>query len=476
MTSSSSMPRATVREDSFPDNLDLDMADMNAAAAEYETDASPPSDEANGFLEEGRRVFAQITKTKKLKMKTKLVIGRVADSGDSLVASTKCTIHAPASLILAYLMGVHSRTRSTLRSKSILDEYTESSELHCKKGFAVFHAPYPLKDREAPGAMCWEKTSGGYFYCNTCCELQSRPRSHEFVRMTATRAFRLTSPADLSTTTVEMALCLDLGGFIPKRVSNAIVIPQSTSTSMNMLMFFAHCRATDDYNEAGANELGQIIMFKVKSSHNHNIALNTFIDRTTVLRIAHVKYDWLDELLFHVIKNKVSIPSISKLPPLASFSREDARKAGRSMGVLLLSNASSEAAVDEFILAVPALAEFAAEFRWFRPFMNAVTREVMSGATLGLVFRAYSGAALSFLDTVSDVYMIVLYFRSGRTAYAWIMVFMISLNISMTILMSFIQRRKHPKRWSLLAVDVLWIVTFVKPGVAAYRVVATDTR
>ena len=62
--------------------------------------------------------------------------------------------------------------------------------------------------------------------------------------------------------------------------------------------------------------------------------------------------------------------------PLVALSANEAGRIGRSLVMLLMSNATGEAAVDEHIMMFPALGGLDREFNWFRPLMDAIATEL----------------------------------------------------------------------------------------------------
>jgi len=80
-------------------------------------------------------------------------------------------------------------------------------------------------------------------------------------------------------------------------------------------------------------------------------------------------------------------------------------------------------------------------------------------------------AALSYMDTISDIFVIRDYLRSGDTAGAYSLMAMIGLSIALQLLLAFLQNRKKSKR--ALIWELLIVLSGLKPAVDAYRV-ATD--
>ncbi|GMI39207.1 hypothetical protein TeGR_g10090 [Tetraparma gracilis] len=65
-----------------------------------------------------------------------------------------------------------------------------------------------------------------------------------------------------------------------------------------------------------------------------------------------------------------------------------------------------EPAVGEWVGRYPALKELEEEYSWFRPMMDTIAQRLLESVSWGLKMRLYTGASLSTLDMVSDLYMI----------------------------------------------------------------------
>jgi hypothetical protein len=152
-------------------------------------------------------------------------------------------------------------------------------------------------------------------------------------------------------------------------------------------------------------ELGRLLYYQLSKARKNDDELreelNTFIERTTVLRECEYKYRFLDELLFHILKNKVSTPHPPSPPKhrhqpqtqtrvgavqsnfavntkLSSLTSNEAGRIGKSLVMLLMTNPTSGVATDEYVFKYPALEELAAECRWFKPMLVAIAEELMS--------------------------------------------------------------------------------------------------
>ena len=73
-------------------------------------------------------------------------------------------------------------------------------------------------------------------------------------------------------------------------------------------------RPAADFDEGDGVQLGRLLCYSLskvrKNADELREELNTFIERATVLRECAYKHRFLDELLFHIIKNKTKLGAV----------------------------------------------------------------------------------------------------------------------------------------------------------------------
>jgi hypothetical protein len=184
----------------------------------------------------------------------------------------------------------------------------------------------------------------------------------------------------------------------------------------------------------------------------------------------------MDEFLFHIIRNKMKIgasqTSFVVNTHLVALTANEAGRIARSFPMVMMANVSAEAAVDEFIVTYQALGELDREYAWFRSMLAAIATEVMNAVAWGVKFRAYLGAGVSFGDMASDAYMIRTFYETSRPGVARSLLAMVLLNLAFQLSLVYLQTNglKSKDRWRTILVEVLSVVTFVKPGLDAFRV------
>ena len=91
--------------------------------------------------------------------------------------------------------------------------------------------------------------------------------------------------------------------------------------------------------------------------------------------------------------------------------------------------------------------------------------------TPGVQARAGIGAAVSFADLLSDAFVVKTYLDAGQKGDAVALMAMVGVNLLSQLAMVMLQNKGLKKdKWKTVLVETLTVITFVKPGVDAYRV------
>jgi hypothetical protein len=103
--------------------------------------------------------------------------------------------------------------------------------------------------------------------------------------------------------------------------------------------------------------------------------------------------------------------------------------------------------------------------------MNAVAGAILAQVAWGVKFRAWLGAGVSAADGLSDAYMIKTFYDMGDTANAKGLLAMVGANLATQGVIVYAQCQGLKKnRWRTALFEMLTVVSFVKPGIDAYRV------
>ena len=102
--------------------------------------------------------------------------------------------------------------------------------------------------------------------------------------------------------------------------------------------------------------------------------------------------------------------------------------------------------------------------------VGGVAQEILARVSWGLMFRAYFGAGISFMDLASDSYRVRAFFKTGRSGAGYALVGMVGGNLVFQLLFVIAQTAGLTKnKWRTMFIEILSVVSFTKPGWDAYR-------
>jgi hypothetical protein len=100
--------------------------------------------------------------------------------------------------------------------------------------------------------------------------------------------------------------------------------------------------------------------------------------------------------------------------------------------------------------------------------MDTVAQRLLESVSWGLKMRLYTGAGLSTLDLITDIYMIYTYATTGQQGTALSLAVMVGLCLLLQLLGVFMNTRKAPKKVMLR--ETLVVLSGIAPGIHAMRV------
>jgi hypothetical protein len=100
--------------------------------------------------------------------------------------------------------------------------------------------------------------------------------------------------------------------------------------------------------------------------------------------------------------------------------------------------------------------------------MDTIAQRLLESVSWGLKMRLYTGASLSTLDMVSDLYMIYRYTVSGQKGTALSLGIMVALNLLGQLFLVAVQTKKASGK--LLLKEMLIVLSGLAPGIHAVRV------
>ncbi|GMI27683.1 hypothetical protein TeGR_g8672, partial [Tetraparma gracilis] len=117
------------------------------------------------------------------------------------------------------------------------------------------------------------------------------------------------------------------------------------------------------------------------------------------------------------------------------------------------------------------MVELFEKYPWVEEMVETMGEELLKNAAWGLWFRVITGSGLSMVDLATDINMIRVYFgEEGQEGYGWMMLGMVLASMGLQLVVVMIQNRKAG--WGTLLREVLIVVSGLKPGVDAKRVVS----
>jgi hypothetical protein len=398
-----------------------------------------------------------------------------------MITRVGVTIRAPIKHCLAYC-GYHNEQYQevlTADDPNLLRDCAFDRTPRCHYYINQFQIPFPLANRELLARCVWEKLPDGSFHFGCISAPHpDYPVTPNFVRMSVARSVKFVAISPTLTKAVFTSE-INLGGSIPRAINDSITVPALAGTPLNMMNYFACVRDPDAYTRDDATELGKLTFLSLYPLQGRReelrVAVTKMIARNDAFRAFQAKYEFLDECLYHIVRNKMKIGAAQAEyvvnAPLAALTPIAAGHIARSFPKLLMSNVNGEAAVDEFVLSYPALGEMDDEFTWFRPMMVAVANELASKVAYGVKVRAGIGGSFSMLDLVSDVAIISEYIATGRMGFAYLLIGMVAANISFQLIIVWIntQGLTENKLRTMLP-EMLATLLFIKPGLDVWKV------
>jgi hypothetical protein len=100
--------------------------------------------------------------------------------------------------------------------------------------------------------------------------------------------------------------------------------------------------------------------------------------------------------------------------------------------------------------------------------MDTIAQRLLESVGWGLKMRLYTGAGLSTMDLLSDMYMIYTYATTKQQGTATSLAVMVGLCLLAQLFLVWVQARKGPRR--VMLKEMLIVLSGLKPGIDAKRV------
>jgi len=419
------------------------------------------SEEENALLEEGEKHFADFKemRAKSLKMASPLTTGEIAfkkEDGHAWGCSTT-TVRASPEEVLAFMWDTTSRSarREDDLEKSVEEQVNEHNMLvyNNKRSHKI------IADRDFLGRAVWKKKEGGGFVLVTSPEeSEARPLTDNVVRGKNPSAARIKRKNDKETT-LEYLFQIGFGGSLPTWLTNSYV-GSSACYVTEIQEYFQELRKMEDYDADDGKALGVRLMHpggaKGKKPWRK---VRGVVEKHRSLKKLSLEYDWLVGFLEEVVRGRW-VTSESLSTKLECLSEKEARKIGRNLMPALKQRKTALAGLHQWKMQNRSMVELFKRYDWVESMMLEVAQEVMKTAPWGLMWRVCTGAALSVLDIVTDIVVIVGYMGKEETrGYGYSLLMMLVGSMVLQLMIVFMQNRKKP--WAM-AKEMLVVVTGLK--------------
>ncbi|GMH62724.1 hypothetical protein TrST_g11301 [Triparma strigata] len=174
-------------------------------------------------------------------------------------------------------------------------------------------------------------------------------------------------------------------------------------------------------------------------------------------------------LLCEVMRPRKLVSSLPSCEKTTHLLQSDYIALARGFDFLSKTSGTNEDTVGEYFEKYPAMREMSERNPVFEELLVLTSFRLGNNTKWDAAVRLILGALLSTFDTVTDIYMIYLYYSTGETGFANSSLTSLLMNIGSQLVFVFFQNRRQSK-WRIFQ-EMLYVLTFTKPGIDVYRVV-----
>ncbi|GMI19234.1 hypothetical protein TeGR_g13668, partial [Tetraparma gracilis] len=372
--------------------------------------------------------FDTTAKSRELKMLSRTTKAKLAyEAKDNYAygwAST--TVRASPEQVLAHLWDI--RKRSGVAKDDIEKVIDEAPNKHDMVFYIRKKAPRkPISDREFFSRAVWKKLSRNSGFVLVTVPESGRPALRGVVRGKYPSTMKITR-TERNAAKIEYVIHPDAGGRIPLWVMLRNM-NNSLATVTRVKEHFLSRRGLGGWDEEDGEAVGEVLVTKTDAEKHHESGETRAEARVGAMMEAHKglkelgqKHEWIEVLLKKVVANKL-------------------RPAGDSKVKLYV---------------------------WFRPMMDTIAQRLLESVGWGLKMRLYTGAGLSTMDLISDVFMIYTYATTGYQGTALSLAVMVGLCVGVQLITTFLQTRNAPR--VVMIKEMLSVLSGVASGIHAMRV------
>ncbi|GMI29077.1 hypothetical protein TeGR_g11360 [Tetraparma gracilis] len=233
--------------------------------------------------------------------------------------------------------------------------------------------------------------------------------------------------------------------------------------------YFAQLRRMDDYDKADGRALGYRLTYPdEKNKKTPSEAVAHIVKLHKGLSQLSREYPWIVAFLEAAVHGHLSMAKAVSTK-LDCVSEAEARQMGKSLSKALRARKTADAGVLQWKRQNPSMEELFEKYPWVEEMVETMGEELLKNAAWGLWFRVITGSGLSMVDLATDINVIRVYFEEGQKGYGWMMLGMVLASMGLQLVLVVVQNGKIG--WGKLLREVLIVVSGLKPGVDAMRVV-----
>ncbi|GMH76642.1 hypothetical protein TrLO_g9456 [Triparma laevis f. longispina] len=255
------------------------------------------------------------------------------------------------------------------------------------------------------------------------------------------------------------------------------VVERTISTSVITRKYFKKVLPIEQHRAEEGQALGHIICDTLVKEvdfwgTNHEAVVRSVIKDYKGLREVAGSYPWFPTLLAEASKTRLrGLAEVNtNLTRLSNF---EARLIGCSLSSSLRARKTAESGLDQWRLNYPSMVEFCERQQFAESMFLIVAKHVLRKAIWGLQWRVAIGAVLSFIDILTDIFMITVYIKEGNSSLAYLNISMISINLLLQAILVTFQNWKKPKT---IPAELVSVFTGMKPAMDAHRVASGTER
>ena len=231
-------------------------------------------------------------------------------------------------------------------------------------------------------------------------------------------------------------------------------------------------KSVRDNNSKWAAVANEVYQLKTNKYDSNLASIEVvFAEHDNLLAPLNTRCPRFSSVIAEMLVNKLrfSAKEVGYQSKTEDWGEEECRKVGMSMSPYLKDTQTGEAALHGWTLNYPQIEALVDDIEGFEAFMLVMTNNLLRDSNYGMVLRVATGAALSSIDGVTDIYVINTYYNTdGLHGQANAMLAMLSTNIIIQLLFVLVQYKK--KNWKVKVREALICLFFLRPAIDAYRV------